>query len=67
MFGYYFPKGFTLLPNLKAEPINPVSCNSKRDPDGMPCMRCEEFFFMVEANQEDGNFKCYQCRQDPYR
>lgn len=68
MFGYYFPKGFSFTPIVTAEPINSASCGKvKREPDGMSCVRCKDFFFLAEANQEDGSFKCYQCRENPYR
>lgn len=30
--------------------------------DGMFCSNCEEFVAYGEPNQEDGSFKCYQCR-----
>lgn len=41
----------------------------KKDPkhDGMSCLRCKEFVFMAEPNQQDGTFKCYSCRQNKYR
>jgi hypothetical protein len=35
--------------------------------DGMTCHKCQDFFLMAEANQEDGTLICYACRQNPYR
>lgn len=35
--------------------------------DGMPCVKCKDFFFMAEANQPDGTLICYSCRLNPYR
>lgn len=35
--------------------------------DGMFCTRCQEFYPMAEANQDDGTLKCYQCRQNAFR
>ena len=40
---------------------------TERRVDGMFCNRCEEFVIMAEANQEDGTFRCWQCRQDWWR
>ncbi len=36
-------------------------------PDGMNCVRCDEFFHMSEPNQPDGTMKCWQCRTNPMR
>jgi hypothetical protein len=35
--------------------------------DGLICSRCGEFVGQAEPNQEDGSFKCYSCRNDPFR
>lgn len=35
--------------------------------DGMACSRCKDFLFMAGPNQEDGSFKCFSCRENPYR
>ena len=61
MFGYFFPKNFSFTLPEKVEP------KKRREPDGMICLRCKEFFHMAEPNQEDETFRCYSCRKNPYR
>lgn len=34
---------------------------------GFACNRCDEFNVDAEANQEDGTYRCWQCRRDPFR
>jgi hypothetical protein len=34
---------------------------------GEICCSCNDFVPMSEPNQPDGKFKCYICRQNPYR
>jgi len=35
--------------------------------DGCNCKTCGQFTFMAAANQSDGTFKCYSCRNNPIR
>ena len=35
--------------------------------DGIICIKCKKFYYMAEANQEDGTLICYSCRTNPYR
>lgn len=37
-----------------------------RQYDGESCDKCDEFYPMA-ARDENGKFKCYLCRVDPYR
>lgn len=30
--------------------------------DGLTCKKCNEYYRLSEANQEDGNFICWTCR-----
>lgn len=34
--------------------------------DGMPCIRCKEFFNMAEPNQADGTLLCWSCTKYPF-
>ena|ERR1700676_391745 len=34
--------------------------------DGMMCCKCQDFYAMAEANQEDGTLICYTCRFSKY-
>jgi formylmethanofuran dehydrogenase subunit E len=34
----------------------------KRQPDGMACSKCNEFYQFAEPNQDNGNLICYACR-----
>jgi len=43
------------LCSLGAEKKTPVA-------DGMKCSHCSEYCFMAEANQPDGSFVCFCCR-----
>lgn len=36
-------------------------------PEGMSCKICGDWAQWYTANQPDGTFICYACRQDPYR
>lgn len=45
----------------------PVKVDKRREPDGMSCKRCKDFYHMAEANQDDGSLVCYLCRNNPYR
>lgn len=48
--------------------LNIVKTHSKKaNCDGMNCVRCLDFFQFSEPNQEDGNFRCWSCRQNRYR
>lgn len=35
--------------------------------DGMNCKICNEFSQYSKANQADGTFICFTCKQNPYR
>lgn len=35
--------------------------------DGMACDMCNNFAPMASANMSGGKFRCYSCRQDPWR
>ncbi len=41
-------------------------CQIVHQVDGMLCSICKEFSPLAEANQEDGTFICWSCRQNPY-
>lgn len=34
--------------------------------DGMCCNKCQEFYPMAEANQENGTMVCWNCRKYPF-
>lgn len=40
---------------------------SSTEEDGVFCINCNEFYPMAEANQPDGNMKCFSCRINPWR
>lgn len=58
---WFFPNYINYNVNF----VEPVKV--KRDPDGCSCIKCKEFCHMAEPNQEDGSFKCFVCRDNPYR
>src|ERR1035437_131030 len=35
--------------------------------DGCICVKCKDFSYQAEPNQEDGSFTCFCCRQNIYR
>ncbi len=39
----------------------------KSQVDGSICSHCKDFFHQSAANQEDGSFICWSCRQNKYR
>lgn len=43
------------------------SRRNRRQPDGMLCQKCKNFYEFAEPNQEDGSMVCYTCRRNPYR
>jgi len=42
------------------------SCRKRRQPDGLICQKCKNFYEFAEPNQPDGSLICYSCRQNPY-
>lgn len=36
-------------------------------PNGMKCVLCGDFNPYAASNMDDGTFRCFSCRQDPYR
>ena len=41
--------------------------NIKSEMDGMICARCKDFMKMAIANQSNGTFLCWSCRNDRWR
>lgn len=34
-----------------------------KNPDGLHCVKCGDFYMFAESNQPDGALICYSCRQ----
>lgn len=35
--------------------------------DGCICVKCKDFYYWAEPNQEDGTLICWSCKENPYR
>jgi len=52
---------------IPKEKIAKVDVRTPINQDGTICVKCGRFYYMAEANQDDGTLICYTCRTNPIR
>jgi len=43
-----------------------LNIKKKSYPDGMYCIKCQNWIGFAEPNQPDGSLICYTCKSNPY-